>query len=78
MLWLLWIKICNKYYEHKYNRFCKKLKEQERRFKDIIKKCYSSSSEERLNASVELARYVGVPEEDILHSDKEAEAFFMS
>lgn len=54
-----------------------KLQKELDEFNKLIERCKSEDSEEAFQASIELARFVGVDEDKIIHNDEELEKFFM-
>lgn len=46
-------------------------------FEELMKKVDSVDAEEQFKASIELARICGVPEKDILKSEKEIDSLFL-
>lgn len=53
------------------------LQKQQDEFKEIIDRCNSKDPDVAFQASIELARFVGVDEDKIIHNDEELEKFFM-
>ena len=46
-------------------------------FEELMKRVMSEDANESFNASIDLARICGVPEEDILKSVKEIDSLFL-
>lgn len=46
-------------------------------YEEIMKKAFSEDPETAFQGSIELARYSGVPEDDILKSKEEIDRFFL-
>lgn len=46
-------------------------------FEELMKKAMSEDANESFKASIELARICGVPEKDILKSEKEIDSLFL-
>lgn len=51
--------------------------EKDETYKKISKKAFSKDPNEAFEGSIELARYFGVPENQILKSKEEIDRFFM-
>lgn len=46
-------------------------------FEEIMKQAFSEDPKEAFEGSIKLARYSGVPEDDILKSKEEIDRFFL-
>ena len=60
-----------------YEEFLRELEIQAEQFKTLIDKAFSTNIQMSLSGSIELARAVGVPEEELLETEEDINAFFL-